>query len=455
MFDTQKIRNDFPVTTLKFPVIGSEKERNLIYMDHGASTHAPLPVIEKYQKFLNGYYANVHRGHHHLSIVSTELFDHVSEIILDFIKGDPAENCIMYTQNTTMALDMAGHMVEQLSGITLTTLMEHHSNDLPHRARGKVVHVDVLDEDGTLDYGDLERKLKNYHVKLVAVTGCSNVTGYFPDIHKIARLAHEYGAYILVDAAQLLAHASIDVKPNDHPEHIDFLAAAGHKAYAPMGSGFLFGPRKLFDSAQPYMPGGGTVKYVTEEDVFFDKSPDRHQGGTPNIAGAIAVGAAINYLSEIGMENVREHERELTDFTIQKLLKIPGLTLYGPKSADKKSGVLTFTLDGVYHELAATILNYEYAVATRNGCFCAHPLLHRLLKVSPEESAILRNKLVKGENAAIPGAIRATIGLYNTREEIEILIEALSVISAKKWKGNYEEKHDTDLCRTSYYEFKI
>ncbi len=454
MFDSAKIRSDFPVTGLTFPVIGKTDPQPLIYMDHGASTHAPQPVIEKYQKFLSSYYANVHRGHHHLSIMSTDLFDQVSEIILDFIHGDPSENCIMYTQNTTMALDMAGHMVEHLSGVTLTTLLEHHSNDLPHRARGKVVHVGAT-EDGTLDYADLERKLRAYHVKLVAVTGCSNVTGYYPEIHKIARLAHEHGAYILVDAAQLLAHNSIDVRPNDHPEHIDFLAAAGHKAYAPMGSGFLFGPKKVFDAAPPYMPGGGTVKYVTAEDVFFDKSPDRHQGGTPNIAGAIAVGAALHYLKDIGMDHVREHERELTDFAIGKLTAIPGLTLYGPKTAATKSGVLTFTIDGVYHELAATILNYEYAIATRNGCFCAHPLLHHLLKVTPEESALLRDQLVKGEAAKIPGAIRATIGLYNTREEIEVLAEALSVIAARQWRGNYTEKQDTDLCRTSYYEFTI
>lgn len=455
MFDSGKIRNDFGVTKLQFPVIGGKETKPLIYMDHGASTHAPQPVIDKYTAFLTSYYANVHRGNHHLSIMSTDLYDHVSDIIFDFIKGDPAENCILYTSNTTQALDMASHMVEHLSGITLTTLMEHHSNDLPHRRRGKVVHVDVLDSDGTLDYKDLERKLRQFHVKLIAVTGCSNVTGYFPDIYKIARLAHEHGAYILVDAAQLMAHGVIDVKPNDHPEHIDFLSAAGHKAYAPMGSGFLFGPKKLLDEAPPYIPGGGTVKYVTTTDILFDKSPDRHQGGTPNIAGAIALGAALHYLKDIGMENVREHERELTQYALDKINRIQGINLYGPKSADKKSGVFSFNIGNLSHELVSTILNYEYAIATRNGCFCAHPYLHRLLKVTEQQTIDLKLQMMANTVKELPGAVRATLGVYNNQEEVDCLIDAISTIAYGKWQGKYVEQQELDQCRTSFYQFTI
>lgn len=455
MFDTLKIRNDFPVTQLKFPVLGGKEEKTLIYMDHGASTHAPNPVIDKFDKFLRSYYANVHRGSHHLSIMATDLFDSVTNIIFDFIKGDKDQNCILFAQNTTQALDMASHMVEQMSGITLTTLMEHHSNDLPHRRRGKVIHVNVTDSEGTLDYEDLELKMKLYHVKLIAVTGASNVTGYFPDIHRIARLAHSYGAFILVDAAQLIAHKAIDVKPNDHPEHIDFLAAAGHKSYAPMGSGFLFGPKKLFNTAPPYIPGGGTVIYVTEKDALFDHAPDRHQGGTPNIPGAIALGAAFQYLNSIGMDEVRKHEKELTQYAIDKLDSIKGVMLYGPKSAEKKSGVLSFNIEGVDHKLVSTILNYEYAIATRNGCFCAHPYLHRLLNVGETESNQLREKLARNERISIPGAVRATIGLYNTKEEIDILCEAVETIANRKWVGKYEKDEELDMCKTSFYEFSL
>lgn len=455
MFDMNKVRNDFPVTQLKFPVLGSNQEKNLIYMDHGASTHAPIPVIEKYDQFLRTYYANVHRGTHHLSIMATDLFDSVSDIIFEFIKGDKEQNDILYSLNTTQALDMAAHMVEQLSGITLTTLMEHHSNDLPHRRRGKVIHVDVNEEDGILDYDDLEKKVKNYHVKLIAVTGASNVTGYFPDIYRIARLAHENGAYILVDAAQLIAHKAIDVKPNNDPEHIDFLVAAGHKSYAPMGSGFLFGPKKLFNEAPPYIPGGGTVKYVSEHDVLFDVSPDRHQGGTPNIAGAIALGAALNYLKSLGMDHVREHEHELTQYVIDKLTKIKGVTLYGPKNADIKSGVFSFNIDGLDHELVSTILNYEYAIATRNGCFCAHPYIHKLLKITNEQAQELRKKLANNDRIKIPGAVRATVGVFNNKEDMDTLIEAITNIASHKWAGKYSEKAELDFCKTSYYEFSL
>lgn len=455
MFDMNKVRNDFPVTQLKFPVLGSNQEKKLIYMDHGASTHAPNPVIEKYDQFLRTYYANVHRGTHHLSIMATDLFDSVSDIIFEFIKGDKEQNDILYSLNTTQALDMAAHMVEQLSGITLTTLMEHHSNDLPHRRRGKVIHVGVNEDDGILDYDDLEKKVKNYHVKLIAVTGASNVTGYFPDIDRIARLAHENGAYILVDAAQLIAHKAIDVKPNNHPEHIDFLVAAGHKSYAPMGSGFLFGPKKLFNEAPPYIPGGGTVKYVSEHDVLFDVSPDRHQGGTPNIAGAIALGAALNYLKSLGMDHVREHERELTQYVIDKLTKIKGVTLYGPKNADIKSGVFSFNIDGLDHELVSTILNYEYAIATRNGCFCAHPYIHKLLKITHEQAQDLRKKLANNDRIKIPGAVRATVGVFNNKEDMDTLIEAITNIASHQWAGKYSEKAELDFCKTSYYEFSL
>lgn len=454
MFDSQKIRNDFPVTQLKFPVLGSKEEKNLIYMDHGASTHAPNPVIDKYDQFLRSYYANVHRGSHHLSIKSTDLFDQVSGIILDFIKADRDRNCILFTQNTTQALDMASHMVADKSGITLVSLMEHHSNDLPHRSRGKVVHIDVLN-DGTLDYEDLEKKLKTYHVKLVAVTGCSNVTGYFSDIYKIARLAHQHGAYILVDGAQLLAHQEIDVKPNNDPEHIDFLAAAGHKAYAPMGSGFLFGPKSVFDEAKSYLPGGGTVRYVTEDQILTSSSPDRHQGGTPNIAGAIAVGAAINYLKNIGMKSVREHEIELTQYAIDRFLSIKNITLYGPKSADKKSGVLTFNVEGVNNKLVSTILNYEHAIATRNGRFCAHPYMHKLMGYTNQEANNFLDGLVNNTKIPTPGAVRATIGIYNTKDEIDKLCDAIESIAKHSWAGKYEKQEELDLCRSSFYEFSL
>ena len=226
--------------------------------------------------------------------------------------------------NTTQALDLAAHVMAHRKGVTLVSLMEHHSNDLPHRARGRVVHFGVKD-DGTLDYDDLEAKLREHEVKLVAVTGASNVTGYLADIHRIARMAHARGAKILVDGAQILAHAPFDVLPDDDPGHIDFFAGAGHKAYAPFGSSFLFGPTDLLDEAPPYIPAGGTVVYVTEDEAYYKKSPDRHEGGTPNIAGAVALAAALRFLEEAGMEAVREHERALVERAMDGLRKLDGV----------------------------------------------------------------------------------------------------------------------------------
>ena len=254
MFDINYIRNEFPITQKLFKVHGSDKEMKLIYLDHGASTHPCSTVLNKYIDFIKNYYSNVHRGRHFLSMISTEFFDRVYETIFNFINADKNENAIILTSNTTTALDMAACCMKDIEGITLVSLMEHHSNDLPHRHRGKVIHFGLTPE-GTIDMQDLEKKLKNNKVKLVAVTGASNVTGFLPDIHKIAKLAHENGAKILIDAAQLLAHKQIDVKPNSDPEHIDFLAAAGHKAYAPFGSAFLFGPREILDKAEPYVSG--------------------------------------------------------------------------------------------------------------------------------------------------------------------------------------------------------
>ena len=444
MFNIDSIREQFPITQQTFNVYGSDEPRKLIYFDHGASTHPSLPVLNKYIDFLKHYYSNVHRGKHFLSMISTELFDSVYNTIFNFIHGDKDENSIVLTSNTTTALDMAASVMSGYDGITLVSLMEHHSNDLPHRARGKVVHFG-LNPEGSLDMNDLEKKLKENKVKLVAVTGASNVTGFLPDIHEIARLAHKHGARILIDAAQLLAHRPIDVKPNSDESHIDFLAAAGHKAYAPFGAAFLFGPRDVLDNTNPYIPGGGTILYVTEDDVYYTKSPDRHQGGTPNIAGAIALAESLNFLSGVGLENIMHHEVELTDFALERLKTVPGIQLLGNIAPENRLGVITFNVGDLNNNLVSMILNYESAIATRNGCFCAHPYLYFLLGL--EDTAELRAKLVRGEDVELPGAVRLTIGIYNTKEEIEELIRMLGVIANRKWKANYDKLGSNIACK--------
>jgi len=444
MFDLEAVRAQFPITEQRFRVLGSSDLMPLIYLDHGASTHPPRPVLDAYKDFLEHSYSNVHRGRHFLSEAATVRFEHVYEDIRRFIGARGEGGVVILLSNTTQALDLAAHIMGEQAGATLVSLMEHHSNDLPHRRRGRVVHFGVR-EDGTLDEEDLERKLAQGPVKLVAVTGASNVTGFLPDIHRIARLAHAHGARILIDAAQLLAHARIDVRQDDDPEHIDFLAAAGHKAYAPFGSSFLYAPRALADQAPPYIPAGGTVVWVTPEDAIYKPAPDRHEGGTPNIAGAIALAASLRFLEDIGMQAVRAHERELTERAMAGLTAIPGVRLLGHADPARRLGVLALTIDGVPHELAATILNREAAIAVRNGCFCAHPYLHRLLGL--EDTSDLRRRLEAGEEVELPGAVRPTLGLYNTEVEVDRLLEMVERISRRRWLGDYGSISSPAACK--------
>jgi cysteine desulfurase/selenocysteine lyase len=444
MFDVQAIRAQFPITEQCFQVPGSATPRPLIYLDHGASTHPPRPVLDTYKDFLERSYANVHRGRHHLSERASDLFEHVSDDILRFIGAEPDRGSLILLGNTTQALDLAAHVMAGHDGITLVSLMEHHSNDLPHRARGRVVHFGVL-ADGTLDYEDLERKLQQHAVKLVAVTGASNVTGYLTDVPRLARLAHAHGARLLVDGAQLLAHDRVRVGALEDPAHVDFFAGAGHKAYAPFGSSFLYGPKALLDEAPPYIPAGGTVVYVTEDEAFYRKSPDRHEGGTPNIGGAVAFAAALRFLEDVGMEAVRAHERLLVEQAMGGLSRLDGVTVLGHPDPARRIGALALVIDGVPHEVAATVLNREAAIAVRNGCFCAHPYLHKLLGL--EDTSELRRRLLAGEEVDLPGAVRPSFGIFNTEAEVDELLRMIRVIRDRAWKGQYDDAPRTATCK--------
>lgn len=443
-FDIDDVRAQFAITSQRFPVSGHDEPQPLVYLDHAASTHPPRLVLDALREFLEHSYANVHRGRHFLSQIATEHFEHVSDEVLTFIGGERSGNTVVLCGNTTQALDLAAHVMAGVDGPTLVTLLEHHSNDLPHRRHGRVVHVEVTG-DGHLDLDDLEAKLVRERPKLVAVTGASNVTGHRTDVHEVARRAHAYGARVLVDAAQLLAHAPLDVRSNDDPAHLDFVAAAGHKAYAPFGSAFLFGPTDVMDAAPPYIPAGGTVWYVTEDDAYFKKSPDRHEGGTPNIAGAFAMSAALRYLREIGMDAVREHEQALTARALRGLLAIPEVRVLGDPDPARRIGVLAFTVEGTRHDVAATILNEEAAIAVRNGCFCAQPYLYRLLGI--EDTAAIRARLRAGDESNLPGAVRPSLGLFNTAAEVDRLLEVVRAIAAGRFAGRYVEPASGSACK--------
>jgi selenocysteine lyase/cysteine desulfurase len=428
-FDAQAIRGQFPILGRNVR-LRDGRDVPLTYLDHGASTHAPQPVIAAVNDLMTSHYANIHRGNHTLSREATDLFDDVQTTIARFV-GAPSDHVVVMGQNTTMALDLAAHVMADTPGATLTTLAEHHSNDLPHRARGDVLHAGI-DDEGRVDLDDVAGQLAAHDVKLVTVTGASNVTGALPPIHDIARLAHEHGARILVDGAQLYAHAPIDMMAADDPGHIDFLAAAGHKAYAPYGSACLVAPRDMLDAAQPYLPGGGTVTWVTDDSAMWTASPDRHMGGTPNVAGAVAFGAATHWLSGIGMDAVRAHEEELIRYALARFSELElahdGLELFGPRDVSVKGAVFSFLPGGLPHDAVSATFDAAYGIATRNGCFCAHPLLQRLLRLT--DTRQWTEPLSRGESVALPGAVRAAVGIYNTRDDLSRFFHALDDVMA-------------------------
>jgi cysteine desulfurase/selenocysteine lyase len=417
---------EFPIACRKIPLIDGETA-SLLYLDHAASTHAPRCVLDRYTRFMADEYANIHRGTHHLSRAATAAFDDCYSQVARFIGGDLGRGSVVFLGNTTQAIDLIAHVVDPLPGKVLITELEHHSNDLPWRKRGPLVRARVH-ADGSLDLDHLRDLLRANQIKLVAVTGASNVTGWMPDVHAIARMAHEHGALIALDCAQLLAHRAIDVRAPDDPEHIDFVAAAGHKAYAPFGASFLYGPRWLLDEAPPYLPGGGTASRVTALGVEFVNSPDRHQGGTPNIGGVIALAESLRFLERIGMDRIREHERELVRAAMTGLRAIDGVTVYGPEDPEQRLAVITFNVAGVSDLLAAAVLSEERGIACRNGRFCAHVYVDRLLASQGGFTA---------ETSATPGAARASFGLYNTAADVERLIEGVRMLRERNWKGRY------------------
>ena len=423
------VRSDFPITTARI-ACSDGVERSLAYFDHAATTHPPKTALRCYSKFLGLEYANVHRATHALARSATERFEAAYETCARFIQGELNDGCVVFTQNTTHACDLVAHVIAHLPGKVLVTDLEHHSNDLPHRNRNEIVRVG-LDAQMRLDMEQLESTLKRESIKLVAVCGAANVTGWMPPIHEIARMAHEHGALICVDGAQLMAHAPVDVKPFGHPEHIDFLTAAGHKMYAPFGIGFLYGPRALLDDAPPYLPGGGTATTVGPDSAEWLPSPDRHHGGTPNVAGVIGLARVIEFLAAVGMDRVREHELKLLRHAWAGLEAIDGITMYGPDVPEERVGILPFNVAGVSDLLCSAVLGAETGIAVRNGRFCAHVHADRLLEGQGGATQVSDVRV---------GAVRASFGIYNNEQEVDRLVQAVRMIREHKWVGHYEVK---------------
>ncbi len=321
--------------------------------------------------------------------------------------------------------------------MVVSTILEHHSNDLPWRKYCKVVHVGI-NADGSINLQELKDALAQHKnkVKLVAVSGASNVTGICSPIHEIARWAHDCNAKIFVDAAQLAPHRPINILPNDNPHHIDFIAYSAHKMYAPFGIGVLVGPAEFFAVGEPDIVGGGTVSYVGLEEVEWTDAPQKEEAGSPNVVGAVALAEALTVLQTVGMETIARHEHELLEYAIPKMKRMPGVRIYGPtEDVSNKVGVLPFTVDGMDHSLVATILSAEGGIGVRNGNFCAQLYMRKLLGVSPDEEK--EKRVARCDNPILPGMVRASFGCYNNEEDIDIFLETLQRIGRKQYRGVY------------------
>ncbi len=434
----------------RVPTLGGTEKR-YVNLDNSATTPSLKGVKEKISSFLE-YYSSVGRGTGFKSRVSTKAVQDARRILSDFVGADPGSHTLIFTKHATEAINKVANRVSFSEGdVVISTWMEHHANMLPWRKLQKeegikFVKAEIDSKQGKLDVKDLLDKIDEHKedLKMVAISGASNVTGYLPPIEKISRAAHHAGGYLLVDAAQLAPHRKIEVgKPSD-PDRIDFLAFSGHKMYAPFGAGALVGPRHFFEEGEPEQQGGGAVDFVGKEFTLWSDPPAKEETGTPNTVGVVAMAKAAEELMEAGMEKVSRYEDELTEYGIEKLSDVSDLHLYGPEdtSGDGKLGIFTFNLEDLHHNLVSAILSYEYAIATRSGCFCAHPYIIELLDIPEEKINMRKREVLQGVKANLAGAVRASLGIYNTKDEIDQLTDALEEIASNK--EEYKEKYYKD-----------
>lgn len=398
--DVNRIRQDFPI--LEQTVNG----KPLVYLDNAATTQKPVSMIKSLADYYQYYNSNIHRSVHKLSELATEEYEAARARTANFINArSPKE--IVFTKNATEAINLVaysfGNTLEKGDEI-VSTVMEHHSNIVPWqmlKEKGITIKYVDMDEESKLRMDQFEEMITE-KTKIVAVTHVSNVLGTINDIKKIAKIAHDSGALIVVDGAQGVPHMPVDVQELD----ADLLAFSGHKMLGPTGIGVLYGRKELLENMQPFLRGGDMIREVTLEDTTFNDVPYKFEAGTPNIAEVIGLGAAIDYLSSLGMDNVRMHEIKLAAYALERLSEIRGITIYGPKNAEEKAGVIAFNLDGVHSHDVASILDGE-GIAIRSGHSCAMPLMKRL---------------------GCGTVARASFYVYNAEEEIEKLINAIEKV---------------------------
>lgn len=400
------------------PVLGGGTRR-FVNLDFAASAPALEAVRDAVDEFLP-WYASVHRGAGWKSQVATRAYEAAREAVATFINAS-ADDAVVFTRNTTDSLNLlASALPVDCQVIAFGT--EHHANLLPWRRRN-TLYLDTPASPAEC-IGLLDETLASLPPgpRLVTVTGASNVTGELWPVAALADVAHLHGARIAVDAAQLAPHAPIDMSS----WNVDYLAMSGHKLYAPYGAGVLVGRRDWLSAGEPFLAGGGAVLFVTHDDVAWAGLPDRQEAGSPNVVGAVAIGAACRALSSYGMARIAAEEAALEAYAGAALDAVPGLTRYRLwDPAHPRIGVLTFNIAGLHHSLVAAALSAERAIGVRDGCFCAHPLMMRLLQIGDADASAMHAALRHGEHVRLPGAVRLSTGVSTTTEELDLTVAAL------------------------------
>lgn len=391
------IKKDFPVLN---QIVNDEP---LVYLDNAATTQKPLKVLAAIKDYYENDNANVHRGVHTLAERATEKYEAAREKVRHFINAKSTKE-VLFTRGTTTSINwvaqFAGQILKKGDEIVIS-IMEHHSNIVPWQEVAKktgAILKFVYLKDGQLDMDDLRKKITN-QTKFVSIAHVSNVLGTINPVEEITKIAHEHGAYMVVDGAQSTPHMAIDLQKMD----VDFFAFSGHKMMGPTGIGVLYGKEELLNQFEPVEFGGEMIDFVYESHSTWTELPWKFEAGTPNIAGAIALGAAIDYIQELGIDQIHQHEIELIDYLMPKLQEIEGLKIYGPKDNVKRGGLITFNIEGLHPHDVATALDME-GVAVRAGHHCAQPLLNYL---------------------ETPATARASFYLYNTKADCDKLVEAL------------------------------
>lgn len=390
-----EIRNDFPIL----------RENKIAYLDSGATTQRPIQVLDKVDNFYKSENANPHRGAYKLSIQATEVYENARQKVADFINAPSARN-IVFTRNATESLNLLAYSyglnnVKKDDKIVLS-IMEHHSNLVPWQMvcqkNGAKLEYMYTNSNGELTTEEIDKKIVP-GVKIVGITQVSNVLGTINPIKEIIKKAHSVGAIVIVDGSQSVPHMKVDVQELD----ADFLVFSGHKMLSPFGIGVLYGKKNLLDSMTPFLFGGDMIEYVYEQETIFAEVPTKFEAGTQNVGGAVGISAAIDYLKNIGMENIEKIEKELTKYAYEELSKLDFITLYGPKDLQKRSGVFSFNVNGVHPHDVASVLDSQ-DVCVRSGNHCAQPLLRYM---------------------NLDSTCRASLYVYNTKEDIDRLVKAL------------------------------